>query len=156
MPKISELTNAPNTQGTDTLPGQRGAANTYQYSLDQIANYAATVILPTATVQTTNDTPTSLLELIVDEEEAVTLKGIITSAQDDYSAGAGGDFLVVARRATGGNVTIVGVPEVNIYNEGFGTFTVDADTGDQTIRVQVVGEAGTTYNWSITYYFSVV
>lgn len=54
MPKISDLTVAPNVVGTDTIPGQRGAAATYQYSYNQIGpTVAAAAVLTGASDPTT-------------------------------------------------------------------------------------------------------
>lgn len=103
-----------------------------------------------AVVQTTNATVTTLASVTVNELESITFKGQITGAQSNHTNAIGGDFLISARRASGGNVTIVGVAIVNVNSSSTATFTADVDTGTQTVRIRVTGVAATTYNWVTT------
>ncbi|MFO7745431.1 MAG: hypothetical protein R6V36_08610 [Psychroflexus sp.] len=109
-----------------------------------------------AQVQTTDATVTTLVGITVNEDEAITLSGTITMAEDDHSNALGGDFIITARRATAGNVTLIGSPVVNVNSSSAATFDCDVDTGTQTVRVRVTGVAATTYNWVTQYTYQKV
>lgn len=102
-------------------------------------------------VQTTDATVTTLASVSLAELESVTLKGTISAAQSDHTNMVGGDFMISARRASGGNVTLVGSVVTNVNSSSAATFTCDVDTGTQTVRVRVTGVAATTYNWGCSY-----
>jgi len=102
-------------------------------------------------VQTTDATVTTLISVSLAELESITLKGTISAAQSDHTNMVGGDFLICARRASGGNVTLVGSVGTNVNSSSAATFTCDVDTGTQTVRVRVTGVAATTYNWASSY-----
>lgn len=104
-----------------------------------------------AFVQTTDATQTTLFSIVLNQLESITLKGTITAAQSDHTNMVGGDFEICARRASGGNVTLVGSVIDNVNSSSAATFTCDVDTGTQTIRVRVTGVAATTYNWTSSY-----
>jgi hypothetical protein len=106
-----------------------------------------------ATVQTTNNTATTLTSIAVAEDEAVTVTAIVTGAIGDYSAAIGGTLMIVARRAAGGNVTAVGSVTADVEEDSGSspTFTADVDTGAQTVRVRVTGVTAETWNWRCAY-----
>lgn len=108
----------------------------------------------TAATQTTDATATTLYSRVVDENTAIILSGHIVGAQSDYSAAAGNRVQAVVRRASGGNVTLVGSVQGDTTQEddGVGTpaITIDVDTGTQTVRVRVTGIASETWNWAFT------
>jgi hypothetical protein len=107
-------------------------------------------------VQTTNATPTVLVSILLNEAETITLNGSITAAQSNHSNAVGGTFCITARRATAGNVTLIGSVVTNVQSSSAATFTCAVDTGTQTVRVLVTGVAATTYNWAANYNYQLV
>lgn len=105
-----------------------------------------------ATVQTTDNTQTTLTSISVAEASLLTITGTFSGYKSDYSAAISGTFVAGIRRATGGNATLVGVSVVSNEDSG-GTpaFTVDADTGTQTARLRVTGISAETWNWTAKY-----
>jgi len=106
---------------------------------------------PPAVVQTLDNTTTTLASIVVAEASAVRITGEAAGAKSDYSAAAGRGFAVTARRATGGNVTIVGSVQydaaVQEDSGGSPVIEVDANTGTQSIRVRVTGITAEIWNW---------
>lgn len=107
-------------------------------------------------LQTTDSTIQTIASVVVNQIESITLSGTITAAQDDHSNMTGGNFLICARRASGGNITLIGTPVVNIASSSSAIFACDVDTATQTIRIRVTGVAATTYNWICTYSYQKV
>lgn len=107
-------------------------------------------------IQTLDDTPTLLARgVVVNEEEAVVVDGVIVASLPDHTAALAGTFFFGARRATGGDITTIatGGGASNIVSDSAATFTVVADVPTQSVTVQVTGVAATTYNWTATYRF---
>ncbi len=133
-----------------------GASNNKNICLAQKSSadvYRTDAIYGQATVNTTNATVTSIVAITLNQLESITLKGTITGAQSDHTNAVGGDFLITARRASGGNVTLIGSILTNVNSSSAATFTVDVDTGTQTVRVRVTGVAATTYYWSCAFQY---
>ena len=105
-------------------------------------------IISQGAVTTANNTATNVASIVVDEDQVITLKGFVVGNQDDFSDACGGDYLITARRASGGNVTLIGSAIVNVNSSSTATFTADVDTGTQTVRVRVTGITAETWNWS--------
>lgn len=107
------------------------------------------VNINTATVQTTDDTPTILFSHTVDEGSAVIIEGDVISAKADYSAAIGGTIFVVGRRAVGDPiVTLVPTPQVNsVEDSTTGDPEFDGDVSGTDLVIAVQGEVGVTYNW---------
>lgn len=107
----------------------------------------------TSIVQTTNDTVTTLLAVPVAEGSQVTLSGVYSAAENDYTAGVGqgGNFVATVSREVSGDVILLGTPIINAVNNNPPTLTIDVDIGTQSLRLRVTGEVATTYNWSTTY-----
>lgn len=116
----------------------------------------ANAISQVAGVQTTNATQTVLASVVVNQTESITLTGTITGAQSDHTNAVGGNFTIVAHRASGGNVTLVGSVITNVESSSAATFTCGVDTGTQTVRILVTGIAATTYNWVSNYTYQKV
>lgn len=105
-----------------------------------------------AGVQTTDATPTDLISIALAEGEMVILEARIGSVQSDFSDGFGSFVYAAARRAAGGNVTLVGTPIINILESDAATdVSVIADTVGQNIKIQVTGIAAQTWNWVSTH-----
>ncbi len=101
------------------------------------------------TGQTSDATVTTIYSFPVQELECITLSGIISGSNTAKSDSCGGNFTITARRASGGNVTLIGSAVVNVNSTSSATFTCDVDTSTQSIRVRVTGLAATTYDWKI-------
>lgn len=102
-------------------------------------------------VQTTDASETTLVSVSLAEEEMITIKGIVNGYISSRDAACGGDFLLVAQRPSGGNVTLVGTAITNINTDSTATFTVDVDTGTETVRIRVTGVAAETWDWVASY-----
>lgn len=138
----------------DTIPA---AARITTLSITQPAGFSNSPIRQLAAgVQTTNATQTALVSILLNEAESITLSGTITAAQSDHSNAVGGTFSITARRATAGNVTLVGSVVTNVQSSSAATFTCAVDTGTQTVRVLVTGIAATIYNWAANYTYQLV
>jgi len=106
-----------------------------------------------ASATTTDTTVTTLASTAVGVGQIVTIRGIVTALRDDASEGVGGSFLAVGRRGTSGDVALVGSVDVSVKEDSSGSpsFTVDADSATQTIRVRVTGETSKTFVWRTQY-----
>lgn len=103
-------------------------------------------------VQTTDATPTDLISLPIGEGEMIVLEARIGGFQSDFSDGIGSFVYVAARRAVAGNVTLIGIPVIDILESDANTdVTVVADTVGQNLKVQVTGVAAQTWNWVSTH-----
>lgn len=107
-----------------------------------------------AVQQTTNAIATGLFSEIVNANEAIFFSGTVIGASFDQSDACGGSFEAVATRTSSGNVTLVGIPIININSSTTANFSVTVNTTSQTIVLSVTGLAATAYNWSsfITYH----
>jgi len=105
-----------------------------------------------SSLQTTNNTPTNLTSVSLDEGQMVVLEAKIGGLQSDFTDATGGTVICAARRGTGGNITLVGLPVFNILESDTLTdITVAVDTGTQTLNIQVTGVTAQTWNWVATY-----
>lgn len=110
-----------------------------------------------SSVQTTDDIPTNLISVSVAEGEMVTLFVRLGGFQSDFSDAISGSILAGSRRATGGDVTLIGTPVIDILESDSNTdVTVTVDTGTQALLIQVVGIAAQTWNWACTYNYQKV
>jgi len=106
-----------------------------------------------ATLTTTNNTTTTIASIAVAELQAMTITVTVTGSKSDYSASCGGTLTAVVRRASGGNVTLVGSVTTDIHEDSGGspTFTLDVDTGTQTARIRVTGISAEDWLWKCRY-----
>lgn len=87
----------------------------------------------------------------VTEDQIVHIKAIVTAYVSDMSAGLTAVVQGGYRRATGGNVTLIGSLD-SVLNEdstSSPTVTLYANTTNQTVGVQITGVASETWNWTI-------
>ena len=110
-------------------------------------------IFQQASVETIDATPTEIVSIDVAESSAVTVEGRFVTLRDDATESGGGNFVGTFHRTTGGSVTIVGVPIVQI---NFDTvvpinFQMVADTINEAVSLRCLGEAGKTFNWKTVY-----
>lgn len=105
------------------------------------------------TQQTTDATPTvpTGAYVAVAEGEIVLVKARIIARQSTLASGLGVEMWVIARRATGGNVTIIGTAQGTVQedNGASPTVTLVADTVNQRINAQVTGVASETWSFLI-------
>jgi hypothetical protein len=108
-----------------------------------------------ASVQTTDDTETTIASILCNEEEMVTIQGVINGISSDWDEAIAASFLAAARRDTAGDIVLVGTPAFQIVEDSMGapSVDIDVDIGTQTIRLRVTGEAAITYNWVTTYQY---
>lgn len=134
-------------RGTDTLLSSDPAKSV---DLRQFVNSNPERIF---TVTTTDATVTTLASIAIAELQMATITAVINGVKSDYSAAIGGTLNAVVRRATGGNVTLVGSATTDIHEDSSGTptFTLDVDTGTQTARFRVTGISAETWVWTVNY-----
>jgi len=107
-------------------------------------------------ITTTNATPTVAYAIPLGETRASFIQAKCIALKSDFSAAQSIDIQAGFRRASGGNVT----KSTPTNNKGFEVSSGDfsgaspsvnlvANTGAQTIDVQVTGKAATTINWHI-------
>lgn len=108
--------------------------------------------IATAYIQTTDNTQTTLWSVPIPVLSAATFQVIITCKRDDDSEAAGGTAIATFRRASGGNVTLVGAVVLVDEDDSSGTpaWTMDADTTAQTVRLRVTGETAKVFDWTAT------
>lgn len=104
---------------------------------------------PTYTVQTLNNTSTALYTLAVAANSAVTVEATIVAAQDDFAESYWGTVVFGARRAGAG---AVGVEMSAGFNgtDSAPVVTAYGDVSGNNIRIMVIGQAASTWNWKAT------
>lgn len=110
-------------------------------------------ILNSITATTTNSTPQEAVSIPVAESSAVTIGGRFVALRSTATESAGGDFLGVFHRPTGGSVAQVGTNIINSNDDSSGTPTIQlvADTGNEAVSIRCVGENSKTFNWLIVF-----
>lgn len=107
------------------------------------------------TQQTTDATPTvpsGASSPVIAEGKAAIVKVKALGRRSDLSAALGIEVWVIVRRASAGNVTIVGSQQPATAQEDSAStpaFNLVANTGTQKIDAQVTGVAGQTWDWQI-------
>lgn len=106
-----------------------------------------------ATLQTTDATPSNIASIAVDEGVGVAIEGFIYGHKADGTAMLWGGFVGGFRRQAGGNVVAVDSPVLNQGEDfsGSPSYNLVANTGDQSVKIQVTGLAATTINWKVRY-----
>lgn len=104
------------------------------------------------TQQTTDATLTTVVALAVAETETWLVKANVVADIANLSAALGVVLWGVFRRATAGDVTLVGSLQGSVQEDSGAapTFALTVDTGNQTVDVNVTGVAAETWNWTIT------
>jgi hypothetical protein len=113
------------------------------------ATYAVTATTPiSASVATTNNTPTTLATIAIPSNKVVTINGIINAANAAYSDATGGTFNATCKNQAG-TASIVGNPIIFLNADTTASFNVIRTTTN--LIIQVTGLAATTYNWNAKY-----
>ena len=104
------------------------------------------------TQQTTDATLTTVVALAIAETETWLVKANVVADIADQSAGLGVVMWGVFRRATAGDVTLVGSLQGTVQEDSGAapTFALTVDTGTQSVDVNVTGVAAEVWNWTIT------
>lgn len=105
----------------------------------------------TYTQQTTDATLTTVATVPLAETETWFVKAVVIADKSDQSAALGVEMWGVFRRATAGNVTLVGALQGSVQEDSGSapTFALTVDTGSQTVDVNVTGVAAETWDWTI-------
>jgi hypothetical protein len=110
-----------------------------------------------AVIQTTNATVTTLISVPLAQGEMIGICARVNGFQSDFSDAIFGTVTVGARRATGGNITLIGNPVVDILQSDVATnISVAVDTGTQTLLIQVTGVSAQNWNWAATFNYQKV
>jgi len=102
----------------------------------------------TATVTTTDATPTSLATISTTSNSVITFEGQVSAANAAYTDATGGTFSVTALN-NAGTLTILDTPLVAINASSTATFDVVVSGTD--LILQVTGLSSTNYNWKTQY-----
>jgi len=113
-----------------------------------VASWQAPVDFATASIQTTDATPTNLLSIALAANSCVTLSGTLAASDAAFGSGVGGSFNITAYRAAGAAVGLAD-PVVIVSSDSAATFT--AVLSGNNLIVQVTGVAATTINWKTQY-----
>lgn len=104
-------------------------------------------------LETTNATPTVIFSIPVAELLSTTLTGTLVGSNTDHTDSIGGTYQITARRASGGNITLVGAAVTSVQSTSTANFSIAVNTSTQAIELTVTGIAATTYNWSAFYQY---
>lgn len=103
-----------------------------------------------AMVQTTDATVTPILALTVPDTSAIMITANVVGSKADFSETIGATIQYTARRSGGGAVEVAAAV-VSPQDDSGGAPAVTADVNANTARILVTGLAVTTYNWVISY-----
>lgn len=99
-------------------------------------------------VQTTDATPTPIIAIPLAEGEVVTVEAMVTARKSDGAARESMKVIASFYRNAGGDVTINGASACPFAEPGTYDAEWVANTGDQTVDLQVTGAGGVTLNWT--------
>lgn len=128
-----------NLVGADGITVTNTAANTLTVTGSSIA----------ATVQTLDATATALYTLAVGASSSVIVTATIVAAEDDYSEAYWGYVVFGARRAVGA-ATGVEMSSSLTGNDAVPLVTAYGDVSGNNIRIMVIGQLASTWNWKAT------
>lgn len=103
-----------------------------------------------ADITTTDATQTTIESVAVAEDQAVVIRAEVVGAIDTYASAIGISVWGVFRRASAGNVTLVGSLQGTAQEDDADTpaITLTANTTNQTVDVNVTGIASETWTWA--------
>jgi len=104
-------------------------------------------------VQTTDATPTKILEIVPEEYARGYLTVFINGSKDDGTEGIVGAKMFHWKSVAGDVTLLATVDIVAVNREGFTTADFALDVGDDLLQVKVTGEAAKSINWSAFYIF---
>lgn len=104
-------------------------------------------------IQTTDATPTEADAISLVESQSITVTGRFVGLRNTATEVVGGSFTGTFYRPTGSSVTVIAKPIVNSTSNSAGKpyIQIVADTVNETVSIQVVGEISKTYDWNIIY-----
>lgn len=101
---------------------------------------------------TTDATATVVASISVAEVQSVFVKAYFNGRKDDATAAIGREVSGTFRRASGGNVTLVGALQGAAQTDGVTpAATLVANTTTQTVDLQVTGIAAQNWSWEVKY-----
>lgn len=102
------------------------------------------------TTDATNTVPTGAY-VAVSEGQVVLVRARVVARVSNLSAALGVEMWGIYRRASGGNVGIVGSLQGTVQEDSASapSFTLVADTGNQRVNAQVTGVAAQVWNWKV-------
>lgn len=106
-----------------------------------------------ANTTTSDATATTAASVSMAEDTAYLVTAHIVGAQDDYSDALGVFIWGVFKRASGGNVTLVGSLQGTVQEDSSAspTATLTANTTNQTVDIDVTGVAAEDWSWRVMY-----
>jgi hypothetical protein len=105
-----------------------------------------------ASVTTTGNSWTDIYSVFLSENRAVSIDATVQGFRNNGQEAAVFKVLSGARRATGGNVTVVDAgttPIHTIRDNALWDIQAVVDTGNQLLKLQVKGQVGSTIYWKI-------
>jgi hypothetical protein len=101
---------------------------------------------------TGNATPLTVMSIPVPILSGIILKASVLGVRPDGTEGIGSEIISRARRASAGNVTLIGAnTAVGTAEDSSGTPTVviNANTSTQALDIVVTGEAAKEFHWTV-------
>jgi hypothetical protein len=129
--------------GTVTVTGNPGT-NTLTITINNSG---------TANAQTVGAVTVNLISLAVADSQMVTITAVINGLRDTFADAYGANVIFTVYRPAGGDVTIVGAPIINANNTSLVDISGTVDVGTETARINVIGVAAQTWNWTSVYEF---
>lgn len=118
-------------------------------------DFSATGTVPykTATAITNDAVPKLLVAVPIALGRVTTVKAYIDAIRDTKADALGAEVCFTFYRPAAGNVTLIGVPIININTTNINAdVQVTVDIGTQSGVINVVGIAGQTWDWKVWYY----
>jgi hypothetical protein len=108
---------------------------------------------------TTNNTITEIFlrgvssnRCVLQAKNVLKFRGQCTAFRSDYSGSAGWDITGLIKRDGSNVTTLIGVTATLTHSDGTGgtlVLTIDADDTNESLRVQVTGNASETWTWLV-------
>ena len=89
---------------------------------------------------------------VLQAKNVISFKGQAVAFRSDYTGSARWDIEGLIKRNNGNNTTLVGVTTTLTHSDGTGNtlvLTIDADDTNESLRVQVTGNASETWTWLV-------
>jgi hypothetical protein len=89
---------------------------------------------------------------VLQAKNVIKFRGQCTAFRSDYSGSAGWDITGLIKRDGSNVTTLVGVTATLTHSDGTGgtlVLTIDADDTNESLRVQVTGNASETWTWLV-------
>jgi hypothetical protein len=148
----------PNSSGIINLTADNGietvaSGSQVVYRFTPVAEYSGSEReFAQSAIRTTNATPTNIFNINLAEGEMVSIEARINAFRSNYSEAMVAKVITTARRAVGGNVTVIkSIFDILEDSSGDPDVTVSADIINQCVSVIFTGEIGKIYNVVASY-----